>query len=369
VNATDGEAQTNTELPGFTGRYDSVGVIDYAPSTTYSANDVLEQSMSVQYAKSLGATSLWYVNGASWTLLSDVSTDVDATTGQFAYIFPANSPILSNGQLVLMGGSLAQATVPSASITGFNAAAAKGGAIQINWDVDGTMLAGDSIDVTVCETVDCVTAFEISLGAGNTSYPYSGQNTAHGVEYTVTVAVCNEVGCSSPVGTGTVVADSAVDGDASATNLTIAAAENTWTVSWTPAGAQDDVASWKVCYQRGTFDAANMPETCLDATGTTLDVDISTWSAGTYTYHFTAVPVDALGNSMAAASMNSIDYQRDGDTSNTGDGTTIIGEDVEGGVPTWTWGVIGGVVVVAFIVGAFILSRGGEGDEGKDWDY
>lgn len=369
VNATDGEAQTNTELPGFTGRYDSVGVIDYAPSTTYSANDVLEQSMSVQYAKSLGATSLWYVNGASWTLLSDVSTDVDATTGQFAYIFPANSPILSNGQLVLMGGSLAQATVPSASITGFNAAAAKGGAIQINWDVDGTMLAGDSIDVTVCETVDCVTAFEISLGAGNTSYPYSGQNTAHGVEYTVTVAVCNEVGCSSPVGTGTVVADSAVDGDASATNLTIAAAENTWTVSWTPAGAQEDVASWKVCYQRGTFDAANMPETCLDATGTTLDVDISTWSAGTYTYHFTAVPVDALGNSMAAASMNSIDYQRDGDTSNTGDGTTVIGEEVEGGVPTWTWGVIGGVVVVAFIVGAFILSRGGEGDEGKDWDY
>ena len=369
VNATDGEAQTNTELPGFTGRYDSVGVIDYAPSTTYSANDVLEQSMSVQYAKSLGATSLWYVNGASWTLLSDVSTDVDATTGQFAYIFPANSPILSNGQLVLMGGSLAQAEVPSASITGFNAAAAKGGAIQINWDVDGTMLAGDSIDVTVCETVDCVTAFEISLGAGNTSYPYSGQNTAHGVEYTVTVAVCNEVGCSSPVGTGTVVADSAVDGDASATDLTIAAAENTWTVSWTPAGAQDDVASWKVCYQRGTFDAANMPETCLDATGTTLDVDISTWSAGTYTYHFTAVPVDALGNSMAAASMNSIDYQRDGDTSNTGDGTTVIGEDVEGGVPTWTWGVIGGVVVVAFIVGAFILSRGGEGDEGKDWDY
>jgi len=369
VNATDGEAQTNTELPGFTGRYDSVGVIDYAPSTTYSANDVLEQSMSVQYAKSLGATSLWYVNGASWTLLSDVSTDVDATTGQFAYSFPANSPILSNGQLVLMGGSLAQAEVPSASITGFNAAAAKGGAIQINWDVDGTMLAGDSIDVTVCETVDCVTAFEISLGAGNTSYPYSGQNTAHGVEYTVTVAVCNEVGCSSPVGTGTVVADSAVDGDASATNLTIAAAENTWTVSWTPAGAQDDVASWKVCYQRGTFDAANMPETCLDATGTTLDVDISTWSAGTYTYHFTAVPVDALGNSMAAASMNSIDYQRDGDTSNTDDGTTVIGEDVEGGVPTWTWGVIGGVVVVAFIVGAFILSRGGEGDEGKDWDY
>ena len=319
ITATDGAAITGETLPGYTGNYDSVGVIDYAPSTTYSANDVLEQSMSVQYAKSLGATSLWYVNGASWTLLSDVSTDVDATTGQFAYIFPANSPILSNGQLVLMGGSLAQATVPSASITGFNAAAAKGGAIQINWDVDGTMLAGDSIDVTVCETVDCVTAFEISLGAGNTSYPYSGQNTAHGVEYTVTVAVCNEVGCSSPVGTGTVVADSAVDGGAAATDLTIAAAGTTWTVSWTASGDQGDVASWKVCYNRGTFTAAQIDEvSCVDATGTSVDIDTSTWSAGTYTYHFTAVPVDALGNSFAAGAMNSIDYQRYGDTDNDG---------------------------------------------------
>ena len=369
VESVDGDAMTNLELPGFTGRYDSVGVIDYTPSTTYSANDVLEQSMNIQYAKSLEATSLWYVNGATWTMLTDVSTDVDATTGQFTYTFPANSPILASGQLVLMGGSLAQAEIPSASITAFNAAAAKGGAIQINWGVDGTMLGDDSIDITVCEVTDCTSPFEISLGAGNTSYSYSGQSTTHGVDYAVTVAVCNEVGCSTPVGTGTVVADSAVDGGVSATGLTIAAAENTWTVSWTAEGAQDDVASWKVCYQRGTFDAANMPETCLDAAGTTVDVDISTWSAGTYTYHFTAVPVDALGNSMAAGSMNSIEYQRDADNTNVDDGSTVVGEEVDSGVPTWTWGVIGGVVVVAFVVGAFILSRGGEGDEGKDWDY
>ena len=37
-----------------------------------------------------------------------------------------------------------------------------------------------------------------------------------------------------------------------------------------------------------------------------------------------------------------------------------------GEVPTWTWGVIIGLVVVAFVVGAFILSRGGDGDDGKD---
>mgnify|MGYP000418568683 CR=1 FL=1 len=370
LTATDGAAVSGESLPGYTGTYDSVGVIDYSPSTTYSANDVLSQSMTVQFDKSTGATSLWYVNGAIWTLISDASTDVDATTGMFSYTFPANSPVLSAGTMVLMGGSLAQAEVPSASITGFNAAAGKAGAILLNWNVEGTMLSGDSIDVTICEAINCTTAFETGLGVGNTSYTYSGQNTVHGMNYTVLVAVCNEVGCSSPVGTGSVIADSAVDGDVAATGLTIAAEGTTWTVSWTASGDQGDVASWKVCYNRGTFIAAQIDEvTCVAATGTSVDIDTSTWSAGTYTYHFTAVPVDALGNSVAAGAMNSIDYQRDADNSNTDDGTVVVGDDVSSGVPTWTWGVIGGVVVVAFIAGAFILSRGGSGDEGKDWDY
>ena len=53
------------------------------------------------------------------------------------------------------------------------------------------------------------------------------------------------------------------------------------------------------------------------------------------------------------------------------DGTTTTdSEEASSGVPTWTWGVIGAVVVVAFIVGAFILSRGeGDGDDDKEWDY
>jgi hypothetical protein len=370
ITATDGAAITGQELPGYTGAYDSVGTIDYVPSNTYSAGDVLSQSMIVEFDKSNGATSLWYVHNSIWTMISDTSEDVDATTGMFSYTFPANSPVLSSGTMVLMGGSLAQATVPSASIAAFNAAAAKGGAIQLNWNVTGTMLSGDSIDVTICEAVDCTTPFEVGLGSGVSEYIYSGINTAHGMNYSVLVAVCNEEGCSSPVGAGYVIADSAVDGGAAAVNLTIAATGNTWTVSWTASGDQGDVASWRVCYNRGTFTAAQIDETtCVDAAGTTVDIDISNWSAGTYTYHFTAVPVDGLLNSVAAGSMNSIDYQRDAD-GNDGDGTGVVGDDsAESGVPVWTWGVIGGVVVIAFIAGAFILSRGGSGDEGKDWDY
>ena len=44
--------------------------------------------------------------------------------------------------------------------------------------------------------------------------------------------------------------------------------------------------------------------------------------------------------------------------------------DASSGVPVWTWGVIGVVVVAAFVVGAFILSRGeSEDDDDKEWDY
>ena len=47
------------------------------------------------------------------------------------------------------------------------------------------------------------------------------------------------------------------------------------------------------------------------------------------------------------------------DNNNTDSDDTSSGE-----LPGWTWGAIGGVVVVTFIAGAFILSRGGgDGEE------
>ena len=83
--------------------------------------------------------------------------------------------------------------------------------------------------------------------------------------------------------------------------------------------------------------------------------------------------MDAKGNMDASASLNEAQDTRTADTSNDDDGNNVIddgGDDAAGGVPTWTWGLIGGVVIVAFVAGAFILSRGdGEGGEGKDWDY
>ena len=365
------------QLEGFTGTYAAVAAMDYAPSTTYTATDVLDQSISVIVAKDVEATSLWYIDGSGkWILLSDAATDVDASTEMFTYDVPDNSPVVPSGMMVLMGGELAQASIPDASVSGFSAEATRGGAIAMTWDITGTLLNSDSIVVSICAAeADCDDAFEATVADEDRTYTYSGSQTTHGETYHLEVAVCNEQGCSTP-GIASVVADKQVDGDVSATNLAVAAQDGQWVITWEVSGDASDVAMWHVCYSTEDFTVGEMPTPCPDAAmggdATTVSIDMPSIRTG-QEYFFTAVPMDALGNMDAAASMNSIIDTRVADNSNTDDGNGTIGDtgdDASSSVPTWTWGLIGGVVIVAFIAGAFILSRGdGEGGEGKDWDY
>ena len=195
-----------------------------------------------------------------------------------------------------------------------------------------------------------------------------------GESYDVEVAVCNNDGlCSTPIGSGTVVADKQVDG-ADATGVSVVEAGDKWTLTWSSTGTNDDVASWNVCYQsREAFDEVNMPTTCVDtATAATMTADVMMPATGQGTVYFAVVPVDALGNTGTASSSG--DAGADAsyiNAINTGDITNNTDSDdtSSGELPGWTWGAIGGVVVVAFIAGAFILSRGGSEGEDKDWDY
>ena len=375
----DLSAYESVQLEGFTGTYAAVGAMDYAPSTTYTASDVLDQSISVIVAKDMEATSLWYIDGSGkWILLSDASTDVDASTEMFTYDVPDNSPVVPSGMMVLMGGELAQASIPDASVSGFSAEATKGGAIAMTWDITGTLLGPDSIVVSICaDAADCTDGFEATVADEDRTYTYSGSQTTHGVTYHLEVAVCNEQGCSTP-GISTVVADKRVDGGVAAENMAVAAQDGQWVITWEITGDASDVAMWHVCWSTEDFTAGEMPtnsDSCpgtMGADATTMSIDMPSIRTG-QEYFFTAVPMDALGNMDAAASMNSIIDTRVADSSNTNDGNGTIGDtgdDASSSVPTWTWGLIGGVVIVAFIAGAFILSRGdGEDGEGKDWDY
>ena len=209
--------------------------------------------------------------------------------------------------------------IPSASIDDFDAVSLAGGVISINWNVDGVMMSTDSINVTICETTDCTTPFETSLGTGNRGYIYSGDQTTHGVVYTVTVEICNEMGCNPTLGSGTVLADSQVDGGAMATDLTITESGTAWTVSWTASGDQSDVAAWRVCYDSETFTSTQtVLNSCVSVLGTSVVIDNSNFPVGTFTYYFAAMPFDELGNNAYVGAMNTIEYQRYNDTDSDG---------------------------------------------------
>jgi len=379
ITASDGDLTSfmDKELPGYTGTYDAIGVVEFAPENGLSANDVLSQSMSVTFDKSLGATSLWYVTDAGlWTAMSTTVEDVDGTTSMFDFAFPADSATLPAGSLVLIGAALEEAAVPVASISAFDASAGKGGALVMNWNVSTILLSSDSEVVTItCDTTDplCVAPQPANAVPGAKTYTYSGTNTVHGMSYDVSVAICNAAGCSTPIGSGTIIADKAVDGGVSAMNMAVQAVGEEWTVSWSATGETFDVNHWNVCYQKqDSFDAANMPSQCVStvgATDTTINISMPT-AEGTWDYYFTAVPVDGLGNSASAASMNSIEYNRDVAIDNPDDGENIGVDGETDGVPAGIWGLIGGLILVAIIASAVILRRGdGDGEENKDWDY
>ncbi|MDC3236700.1 hypothetical protein OAT73_05535 [Candidatus Poseidoniaceae archaeon] len=206
----------NIELPDYSGTYSAVSAISYAPSTTYSANDVLQHSLNVSVAKSLGATSLWYVTDAGqWTMLSSNANEVDASTEQFSFAFPENSPVLSAGTLVLIGDSMSPIAPPDATISGLTAYQSSDyGDITSSWEVSGTYLSSDVIQVTICQdNLNCENAFSTTLAIGDFNFVFSGSSTSNGSMYYITVEICNEEDICSIPGQASVLVEKSSDSD------------------------------------------------------------------------------------------------------------------------------------------------------------
>ena len=372
ANASD---VTDVELPGYDGTYSSVGGMTISPSTTYDTKDIMSQTITVAFDNQVDATSMWLKVGNIWQLLATGTPDeFNATSSSYSYTWGAGeSMFTANTEFYLFGGVLSQAQAPSANISGFTAVPSIAGGISINWAIDGTMLSEDEVVVTICDTdPQCANAYESSWNSDVSSMLYSGQNTVHGNTYYVTAAVCKGDLCSNEA-TATVVADKEV-ASVTAVDVTISESGETWVVNWNASAEDSDVASWLVCYLKASFTASEMSDlvgtnACVSTDSTTATIDKYS-TAGTYNVHFAIAPVDVVGNIAPTASSDNIEYSRADDNTNPDDGSQTTETEASSGVPTWTWGVIGIVVVVAFVAGAFILSRGDDGeDEGKDWDY
>ncbi len=345
--------------------------------------DVDSQEIVMSYdTTSLEPTSVFWISNGNWVQLDATITSA-GNDGTITINLGEDSQVLPQGEIALMGGVLQIIEAPDAHATGLTVVASKGGTITASWSYSGNTVPGaDWLAMEICDSADvCTTTQENTTLV---AHSMNGQtDTVHGETYTYTLQVCNVGGCNPTIATASATADKMVDGDASATGMTVAnkGGANAWTVSWTASGDTSDVSGWMVCWTDFSWSTSGeMPDTCADAgDATSTDINHPGGAAGSKTYYFTAVPYDDKSNMDNALPGTDIlltiestvtdPCEEDPDS----DECAAIGDSGDGAdsgeVPTWTWGVIIGLVVIAFVVGAFILSRGGDGDEGKDWDY
>ncbi len=367
---------------GFAGDYTSVAILDYVPNAVYLAQDVHAQSMSFNYdANNLTPTSVfWISSNGEWVKL-DSSITVSGSESSIAIDLDDNGQVLAQGEIALMGGEIQLISIPESNPVMTDVTATKGGNIQASWSYSSNTVPGtDWLSMEICPSIgDCTTTIE---NTSLISSSLSGQtDTTHGVTYTYTLTVCNLGGCNPIIATGSAVADKEVDGDAVAESMSVENKDDThWTVKWTAGGDVSDVAGWKVCYADYSWgNSGDMPtsdEMCADAgDSTVVDIKHPGGAAGTKTYFFAAVPYDDKTNMVNALpgtdTVLTIDSNLvdDCEVNPNADGC-VVGDKTEGGeVPMTVYGVIIGLVVLAFVAGAFILSRGGDGEDGKDWDY
>ena len=352
-----------------------VGSVSVSPSTTYDSSVLVSHSITVHYPNDLGVKYLWMEAGNQVvSLASGDGDEVDASTSGYTYNFPAGSDMFSPGTtFYLIADECETPEPPTGTITQLTATAAKGGDITIAYNYDA-MLSNENVRVTVClDAADCATPEVVYDRVDTDAKSITYTSGTHAQVYDVSAQLCNQYSCGAAVSVS-VTSDSEV-AMVTATSVTITESGENWVVAWEESSVDADVAGWYVCYNRGEFSASEM-EILIDAGACTMVMDGTEATIAKYTtaettqVHFGIVPHDAVMNVAYGPSTDSILYDRAQDTTNPDDGSTTTDSEASSGVPTWTWGVIGVVVVVAFVVGAFILSRGeSEDDDDKEWDY
>ena len=352
-----------------------VGSVSVSPSTTYDSSVLVSHSITVHYPDDLGVKYLWMEAGNQViSIASGDGDEVDASTLGYTYNFPAGSDMFSPGTtFYLIADECETPEPPAGTITQLTATAAKGGAVTIAYNYTA-MLSGENVRVTVClDSANCATPEVVYDRVDTDAKSITYASGTHAQVYDVSAQLCNQYSCGAAVSVS-VTSDSEV-AMVTATTVTIEESGEDWVVRWAESSDDADVAGWYVCYNRGEFSASEMQilieaDACtMVASGTEATIAKYT-SAETTQVHFGIVPYDGVMNVAYGPSTDSILYDRAQDTTNPDDGSTTTDSEASSGVPTWTWGVIGVVVVAAFVVGAFILSRGeSEDDDDKEWDY
>ena len=373
------ESTSSMTVSQCAGEYTPFATIGINPSTTYDSSAIDSQSLTVHFPGDVGVMYVWLeLNGVVTQIASGQTTEVGGGIEGYSYDFPASSDMIQQGTMVHIINQECQLPDPPSSTVSFTVTQLVGAELSVSYTATG-QLTGETVRITVCAgQADCE-APEVVYDRVETDNPSVTFKGMHGVEYHVSTQMCNEFAC----GDATTIAKVA-DGEVAAvtaTDVTISNSGDTWAVTWKESSVDADIAGWYVCYNKGEFSATQMElmmdsscamvaQATSDSTGMIQTTINQYTTVETTQVHFAVVPYDVVGNVAYGSSTDSILYDRQVDNTDNGDGTITTDDETSSGVPVWTWGVIGAVVVVAFIVGAFILSRGdSEDDDDKEWDY
>ena len=371
--------------------YDSIVAFRFEnPSGTVSINSILEETLMISYPSSVvgeDTFSIWYsTNEIAWADLGAGASTVtrDTTANTLTWTASPNSPNKLSG---FFGIFAATSAPPAAGITSLTATPLMGGDIRLDWDVEGVVNWQEDL-VSVNWSSDSLAAARggdnslAAINVNDTTTTFTA--TTHAMLYYFVVSIENTNGYNSTYGEATATADSMVQPAPTVTAFTVTEGTANLTFSWTTSD-DGDIAMWRVCQsgQQITTSLFASQQVCWDTADAATKTRMIAKPTSQQTFHFALGGSDALGN-MEGSYLDTVASQKATidltDPSSPGVDPLNNEDDIgTGDFPMLAWAAIGGVVLLAIIIGAIILVRGGGDDGGgkggkggkggSDWDY
>ena len=391
VSSADGAAYTQEQLGTNAGAFDSVVSFDLTVTNIFTPEQIGDESLTINFdGDATTPWGLWFKRTVETPWVSIASTSSAAGAGGVTMIVSHDGSLqgnLAGGTYAIFDVATSGGDPPATGISGLVADLQPASRVSFSWGLSDEGMEGsnDFVHIYHCSGASCdpLTGTAIPAQAITTnSWDLVGTD---GTEYTVLVRVENgntdangDTLFGDPSASMTVTADGSVTPAPSLSNAAAVktATEDGLTFTWDAADT-GDVSSWVLCWA-GTQDIVNnefdslLGNSCAETADTTTSITVTEQSmcGGTCAadMYFGIAGKDAVGNVADPGVDMYADMKEGLDIPDVIDGGgDPAGEDA--GIGNAVYAIIA-LVVIAVIGGAYILTRGADGDgDDKEWDY
>lgn len=373
-----GDAIEDATLGSLSGLYDSVVAFDVSeglgpdgnstPYLDFSPADVAGETLSVTFEGDVANDyTLWFAGSTGWIEMSTTKTAAEGGGVVLSWSQPGDIGNLRKTSYGVFQASADSGTPPATGVQCDGVTLGAAGQMTIKWTYEDESLLNEVEDRPKIYVNDEYDKTMPSVSDKSTTI-----TGAHGTSYKVTVKLENGNGANSVMCThNAIVADGAVDPSPVLSGMTVTVSASDISLNWEATDA-GDVDHWNVCwaasfqFDASAFDGLQCQEMSDAATSLTLSKEIVCGGTCNAIYYFAAAGVDANGNADSSDAQASYDLSEV--IVDPGVTPGEANEDVDAGIDQTAMMMIVGVVVIAVIAGAVILTRGGgEGDD--EFDY